>query len=470
MSLLEKRISRLQRVIDRLESEGHQPTEQTLQLCNTAVQSLYDPVFTQSASLKESIDAALHQISSKDGYQKVEALLKKIQEIVTAARPATETTMVSTTDSQALRLDLNNLRAGYRLKNRFRVEQRLGSPGGFAVTYRVYDTIAQIDRVMKLTHDQSRQGQELWITEYRNLVDLSPHENVVKVVWADLLDDGTPYTIFEYVEGVDVNDYIQKKCMTLEKSLRILEDTAKGLAHLHKHGIYHQDIKPANLLMARNCVKIIDFNIAVSHKTAGPVGYTREYLPPDYTPAKTHTPAVMVDRDIYALGVTFYECVTQGRHPYAQKSGQPTDPREYAPHLSEELASFIRRVVAPVRKQRFRTTEQLLNELRRVRFYRSDHHTAHSSFIKTLIALSGGSATRAVRATVGFDPQAHWSNYLALSVRTRAVLDRFGYQSIGRLLSDYQQNDAYTLRNLPGLDDEGFQELSAGLKSLQSSS
>ena len=55
------------------------------------------------------------------------------------------------------------------------------------------------------------------------------------------------------------------------------------MAHLHKHGVYHQDVKPSNLLWTDKGVRIIDFNVAVSENDeVQGGGGTRRYLPPDY--------------------------------------------------------------------------------------------------------------------------------------------------------------------------------------------
>ena len=74
----------------------------------------------------------------------------------------------------------------------------------------------------------------------------------------------TPYIVFEYVEGLDVSDLIDAEALSLDDSVRIVREAAEGLGHLHKHGVYHQDVKPSNLLWTDKGVRIIDFNVAVS--------------------------------------------------------------------------------------------------------------------------------------------------------------------------------------------------------------
>ena len=86
--------------------------------------------------------------------------------------------------------------------------------------------------------------------EYKTLTNLPDHPHVVKVIWADRMADAkqTPYIVFEYVEGLDVSDLIDAEALSLDDAVRIVREAADGLAHLHKHGVYHQDIKPSNLL------------------------------------------------------------------------------------------------------------------------------------------------------------------------------------------------------------------------------
>ncbi len=216
--------------------------------------------------------------------------------------------------------DLTSLQRDDVLANRFRVQAKLGS-GGFGVVYKVFDSFADVVRVIKIITQDRRSVYERLRREYKTLTQLPEHPHVVKVVWADRFNDKkqTPYIVFEYVDGLDVSDLIDAKALSLHDAVQIIMQAAKGLEHLHKNGVYHQDMKPSNLLWTDKGVRIIDFNVAVSESDdikSG--GGTRRYLPPDYDFSGEPSAEDRIDRDLYALGVTFYECLTGGTYPFEE--------------------------------------------------------------------------------------------------------------------------------------------------------
>lgn len=187
----------------------------------------------------------------------------------------------------------------------------------------------------------------------------------------------TPYIVFEYVEGLDVSDLIDAEALSLEDSVRIVRESAEGLGHLHKHGVYHQDVKPSNLLWTDKGVRIIDFNVAVTEKDeVQGGGGTRRYLPPDYDYSSEPDASDRMDRDLYALGISFYECLT-GKYPFEEPTPpiktQPKDPKQFkgCADLSSSLVNVLVKMVAPERKDRFASAEELLIALAEVKRLRS---------------------------------------------------------------------------------------------------
>jgi serine/threonine protein kinase len=179
--------------------------------------------------------------------------------------------------------DLRDLPAETVLDNRFRIVKRLGKPGSFAVAYKVFDVFGEIHRVLKLVTRDRRSLFERVQQEYKLLLKVPKHPYIVDVIWADRLSDfdDTPYIVFEYLEGHDLEQALQEGEFSLEEKLELAEQVLMGLVHLHQHGFYHQDIKPSNLLLTHEGIKIIDFNVAVAEAdeaaiTAG----TRRYLAP----------------------------------------------------------------------------------------------------------------------------------------------------------------------------------------------
>ena len=275
--------------------------------------------------------------------------------------------------------NLTNLSQDFILADRFRIQSKLGS-GGFGVAYKVFDSLGDVVRVIKLVTRDRRNVYERLRREYKTLTNLPDHPHVVKVVWADRMNDAkqTPYIVFQYVEGLDVSDLIDAEALSLDDSVRIARESAEGLGHLHKHGVYHQDVKPSNLLWTDKGVRIIDFNVAVSEddEIQGGGG-TRRYLPPDYDHANEPDAADRIDRDLYALGITFYECLTGGKYPFDEPTPpiktQPKDPKQFkgCADLSSSLIDVLVKMIAPERKDRFASADEFMAALVEVKRYRS---------------------------------------------------------------------------------------------------
>jgi serine/threonine protein kinase len=159
------------------------------------------------------------------------------------------------------------------------------------------------------------------------------HANIVVV--HDIGEhEGVPYMVLEYVEGESLLAVLQRGAVAPARTLAIALQAARALAYAHSRGIVHRDFKPANVLLAGDTVKIVDFGIAKSleeHEVAGAneaalagafvdatmtgdlVG-TLHYMAPEQV---RHEP--LDDRvDSWALGVTMYQMLC-GRRPFADR-------------------------------------------------------------------------------------------------------------------------------------------------------
>jgi serine/threonine protein kinase len=297
--------------------------------------------------------------------------------------------------------NLTNLPQDFILADRFRIQKNLGS-GGFAVAYKVFDAMGDVVRVIKLVIKDRRSVYERLRREYKALTGLPDHPHVVKVIWADRMADAkqTPYIVFEYVEGLDVSDLIDAEALSLEDSVRIVRESAEGLAHLHKHGVYHQDVKPSNLLWTDKGVRIIDFNVAVIEKDdVQGGGGTRRYMPPDYDYSTEPGVSDRIDRDLYALGISFYECLT-GKYPFDEPTPpiktQPKDLKQFkgCADLSSSLLNVVVKMISPERKNRFTSAEELLTALAEVKRYRSVLSTGEIGAGPKVVAKLGFEPTR----------------------------------------------------------------------------
>lgn len=333
---------------------GRQAFESAEQICDRAAVFPAQPS-TLQVDLASGIDAWLQKLCAfnpSDRFSSADAALQELTPLATLQT-----------------LDLVNLPVDTPIDNRYRVIERLGRPGSFAVAYKVFDSLGKVERVLKLVTRDRRSVYERVQQEYATLLQVPEHPYIVKVIFAGHLKDDTPFIIFEYVKGYDVEQLLAEKTLTPQDAVQLAQQTAIGLAHLHEHGVYHQDIKPSNLLLADNGIRIIDFNVAVSDGDEATVSAgTLRYLPPDFKPKFELTKLEKIDRDLYALGITLYECVT-GHYPFEEPSpplGKPCrNPNEVGEYknLSHELVQFLTKAIAPRRSERFSSAAEFLDAI-----------------------------------------------------------------------------------------------------------
>lgn len=268
-----------------------------------------------------------------------------------------------------------NLPADFQIGTKYIVRNRLGRPGSFGVAYRVYDTVRNVDRAIKLVlHDRDspmeRLRREAGVLER---LTNAPHPNVVVMLDADRLlpPDGYPYLVFEFVEGRDVDEVIREDRLGPADVLRLAIDTAKGLAHIHRLGVWHCDIKPSNLLWTDDGVQLIDFGIAkTADSSSGHTHTSPRYTPPDLDEVPADGGG-FADRDLFALGVTMYEALTGGQYPWGKVGQPPPGMRAFDPRtvfsgfgdLAPGLVEILLRAISPYRAERFGSAEELLAAL-----------------------------------------------------------------------------------------------------------
>lgn len=270
-------------------------------------------------------------------------------------------------------VDYKNLPAGYALTRNYIVQERLGS-GAFGVVYRVIDTFGDIDRVVKIILPGKYSSVEKVTQEVQALERLPAHERVVRVRLPGFLQPTVPYIVFDFINGTDVSELMKDRALGRTQAWDVGRQVLEGLVHLHKNNVYHCDIKPGNLLLTEEGVKIIDFNVSVNvDEEMEQRGGTRKYLPPDYEFGVEPTPADLLDRDLYALGITLYQLIA-GKYPWNSttppRGTHPKDPRTFASTTCSDLplpaVEFLKKAIDPERAERFQSAEEMLQAMEAV--------------------------------------------------------------------------------------------------------
>src|ERR1700704_4534235 len=152
---------------------------------------------------------------------------------------------------------------GTLLNGRYRLDAQIGH-GGMSTVYRAFDTVLERQVAIKLMHREIAQDSdqlERFRREARHVAQFN-HPHVVGVIDAGE-DDGTPFIVFEYVEGETLKERIRRlRRLAIPEALASAIEIARALGAAHPRGIVHRDVKPQNVLIdEEGTAKATDFGI-----------------------------------------------------------------------------------------------------------------------------------------------------------------------------------------------------------------
>ena len=281
-----------------------------------------------------------------------------------------------------------------RLDGRYDIQELLGR-GSYAEIYVARDNVAAPNSPHKqvvvkalnvfMQNDLDADLERTLVENFQNeaiALDRVRHPNIISRLGhgtsRDLRGMIFHYLILEYLSGGDLSRAIRERSLTLNKSFDYLEQVCAGLAHAHKSGVIHRDIKPQNLLLTADLkiVKIADFGVARFSQSDSPITRvgTNIYAPPEHSPMLAAdgkhfevaelTPAA----DIYSLAKTAYVLFT-GESPRFF-ANQPIKELPYAVRhefWAHELLQVLQKATLNNPIDRQQTVNEFWKDLARVK-------------------------------------------------------------------------------------------------------
>lgn len=267
---------------------------------------------------------------------------------------------------------------GTLLAGRYRLDARVGT-GGMSTVYRAFDTVLERQVAIKLMHREIASDSdqlERFRREARAVAQLN-HPHIVGVIDAGE-GDGTPFIVFEYVEGETLKDRIRRHGrLPVPEAVAYAIEVARALGAAHERGIVHRDVKPQNVLVdEEGTAKVTDFGIARTLDQEGLTADGRVLGTTDYvSPEQALGHDVTGQSDLYSLGIVLYEMLV-GDVPFSGENQVAVamkhvreslpDVQLRRPEVSSALAAVLDRATAKDLDKRYRDDAELIADLEEV--------------------------------------------------------------------------------------------------------
>jgi serine/threonine protein kinase len=202
-----------------------------------------------------------------------------------------------------------------------------------------------------------------FVRERQILAELD-HPNIARLFDGGTTEDGLPYFVMEYVDGVSITQYCDDRKLAIDARLALFRKVCAAVAYAHQNLIVHRDIKPSNILVtADGEAKLLDFGISKlltpeasdATETAADI----RMMTPEYaSPEQMRGEKITTVSDIYSLGVLLYE-ILSGHRPFKLKDRpsaeilkivceeQPTAPSTAALTAQEVFKGDTMQIISP---------------------------------------------------------------------------------------------------------------------------
>ena len=261
---------------------------------------------------------------------------------------------------------------GRKLAGRYLLEEEIAA-GGMGAIWRARDEVLDRSVAVKILHDRLAKDEEVldrFRLEAVAAARLS-HPSVVRVFDTGV-DDGVCFIVMEMFEGRTLAELsAERGPHEPAEAARVARSILHGLAHAHREGVVHRDVKPQNVLVdAAGLVKVTDFGIAKAAfaqndlTTTGSLLGTARYRAPE----QVSEGPVDARTDVYSTGVVLYELLT-GRPPFEAETHiatatmrlttDPVPPGALRPGIPRPLDAVVMKALARDPDERYQSADEM---------------------------------------------------------------------------------------------------------------
>jgi serine/threonine-protein kinase len=280
-----------------------------------------------------------------------------------------------------------------KLVDRYRILRLIGEGGMGAVFLAERTGDFSMHVALKLIRGATPALVQRFTRERQILASLQ-HPGIARLYDGGTTDDGTPYLVMEYVDGLPLLHYAAQQQLGVEARLALFAKVCDAVAYAHQNLVIHRDIKPGNVLVnAQGQPKLLDFGIAALQDTTEGTALT---VTAAMTPAYASPEQILQRRltaatDQYSLGVLMYELLTglrpfAGNRPGSALTGHllpdrpsqavtrpgtrtaeppPAEPRRLRAQLAGDLDAIVLRALRAEPDQRYATVSEFAADIRR---------------------------------------------------------------------------------------------------------
>lgn len=202
---------------------------------------------------------------------------------------------------------------GFPIVSNYEILRKLGE-GGMASVFLAKRNDGNLEQTLALKLLKRGLDTDIVLQRFeyeKQILASLQHPNLAQIYDAGISQEGLPFFVMEYVEGLPLLEYCQKNQLTVSQRLEIFKQICEVLQYAHQNLIIHRDLKPSNILVNQNGqVKLLDFGIAkILRENEPELTQTGKFLlTPNYaSPEQLLGRKVSTQSDIYQVGIILHE-------------------------------------------------------------------------------------------------------------------------------------------------------------------